>query len=555
MAQQNGMGPNGGPSSLDSPLAVQTSIGQQLGYDPSRVDRSDAAFQPPTPPKVDKENTKIVFRDLPLVTVATSWTVQQVRSALASHLFGIFENSGQLVDAILGDDRVQATLGSRLAGLFGREVRFKPANDSDAAKEVCDAWQDAWLELSRGYALPQMHRYGILMGFQPGQLLWDTSGKIWKPQLRPWHPRYTYYHWSLRTYVALSLDGQLPITPGDGKWVLHAPNGEYRGWVNGAVRACAEPWLIRHFAYRDWARFSEVHGMPLRKAVVPAASSETDRDRFASQLSQLGQETTVMVPAGVDGTNGYDLQLVEATDQAWQSFPGLIDRCDMSIVLALLFQNLTTEVTGGSFAATSAHMDIRQSGIQADNEAWRATIRDQIARPFAFLNFGDADLAPCTDWDVTSRDNLVENAKMLQQFGTAIEVLRRGGVEFKDVEALRKYAGQRFGLEGFPDFTITDPVASGMGGQGGSKLPFTDVDPATVVTVNEARELNGLGPMPGGDVTIAEYHSAKDAEREADATAQKADADVKKEAAKAKPDDGKADGKPAMPAMPAPPKG
>jgi phage gp29-like protein len=310
--------------------------------------------------------------------------------------------------------------------------------------------------------LNECHAYAILMGFMPAQLVWDTSGDVWRPYLRPWHPRYTYYHWALRRYIALSLDGQLAITPGDGKWVLHAPYGEYRGWIRGAIRATAEPWLIRHFAYRDWARFSEVHGMPIRKAVVPAAAGEPDRDRYQAQLTNLGQETTIMVQKGVDGTNDYDLELVEATDAAWQAFPGLIDRCDMSIVLALLFQNLTTEVRGGSFAATEAHMDIRQSGIQADESAWSCTVYNQIARPFAFLNFGDADLAPITNWDVSARQDYVENAKMWQQFGTGVEVLRRGGVEFSDTEALRQYAAERFGLHGLPSFTITDPVSGGL---------------------------------------------------------------------------------------------
>jgi phage gp29-like protein len=441
---------------------LRSSIDQQSGGT-TEVYKGDPGFQPPTDPLTGgvKERTSLVYRDIPLTTIGTNWTVQGVQSALSGHVNGQFDGSGQLVDAILGDDRVQATLGSRISGLFGRELKFKPADDSDAARECCDAWQASWAGLSKGYAMHDMHAYAIFMGFEPGQLLWDTSGPIWTPQLRPWHPRYTYYHWTLRKFIAMTMDGQMPIIPGDGKWVLHSPYGDYRGWIRGAVRSVSEPWLIRHFAYRDWARYSEVHGMPIRKAIVPAAASEEDRDRFQAQLSQLGQETTIMVGAGVDQFNSYDLQLVEASDRSWENFPGLIDRCDMSIILALLFQNLTTEVKGGSLAATEAHMDIRQSGIMADNEAWKTTIRDQIARPFAFLNFGDANLAPFTEWDVTARQDFTENAKMFQQFGTAIEVLRRGGVEFQDVEELRRWATVRFGLGGLPDFQITEPVSAG----------------------------------------------------------------------------------------------
>jgi phage gp29-like protein len=154
-------------------------------------------------------------------------------------------------------------------------------------------------------------------------------------------------------------------------------------------------------------------------------------------------------------------------DASWESFPALIGNCDMSIVLALLFQNLTTEVHGGSLAATDAHMDVRDSGLQDDNAAWRNTLHMQVARPFAYFNFGDADLAPWTEWDVASRAQYAENAKQFQAFGTAVEVMARGGIKFAFVEELRKFAADRFGLDKLPDFTIGDPPAGKGGGGGG----------------------------------------------------------------------------------------
>jgi hypothetical protein len=325
--------------------------------------------------------------------------------------------------------------------------------------------------------------------------------------LRPWHPRYTYYNWDLRRFVALAQGAAVAIEPGDGKWVLHAAKSSARPWIFGAIRAIAEPWMLRHFAFRDMARFSEVHGIPTRIGKVPAVCDPTERAQFETSIASLGSNTAMILPQAVDALDGggYDYSLVEARDTAWESFPGLIDRCDMAIVLALLFQNLTTEVTGGSFAATSSHMDIRQSGLQGDDAAWRNTIYHQIARPFAYLNFGDADLAPWSWRDVEPRADLEGNAKQFQQFGTAIEVLARGGVKFKDTEELRAFAAKAFGLNGLPDFSIGDPIAGGLGG-GTKKIEFTPTDIATFVTVNEARAQEGLAPMPSdGDLTIAEF--------------------------------------------------
>jgi phage gp29-like protein len=493
------------------------------------IAKDDPAFQQPRDATDEgtKQRASLVYRDLPLVSIQNTWAVDQTRGALYSHMAGMFDASAQLWDAILGDDRVVATLGSRISGLFGREVRFKPADDSDAAKECLEAWEKVWPRLSGDAAMTEVHTTAIGMGFGPAQLVWDTSGPVSCPYIRPWAPRFTYYHWPSRRYRALSQDGEIQIVPGDAKWLLHAPFGSYRGWIRGAIRAVAEPWLLRHFAFRDMARFSEVHGMPTRIGMVPAVSDPGERSAFETSLANLGSDAAMILPQGVDGQlgSGYDYKLVEARDRAWEVFPGLIDRCDMAIVLAMMFQNLTTEVKGGSFAATSAHMDIRQSGLQGDNQAWKQTIYEQIARPFAYLNFGDADLAPWTWWDVEPRDDLKGNAQQFKEFGYALEVLARGGIKFKNVEELRAFAAKKFGLDGLPDFEIGEAVVGGLGAKETSKLPFTQVDPAAVVTVDEARELNSLGPLPGGggELTIQEFTAKNTAKHKPAAPAPKGD--------------------------------
>lgn len=415
-----------------------------------------------------RARVQVVLRDIPLIAIQNTWQLPDVAGALASHMVGFFESSAQMADSILGDDRVQATLGSRIGGLFGSEIRFKAANDSAAAKEVLEAWQEDWQRIGEIGPLVELSAYTILMGFSECQMPWDTTGKRWIPTLRPWHPRFSYFNWAIRRYVGFSQDGAVTIQPGDGKWLLHTPFNAYRGWIRGAIRALAEPWIFRHFSIRDWARYTEIHGIPFRKLLVPAAGDRNQIDQFVTAMAQLGRETTVTCPQGVAEGQSYDVQLVEATDTAWEAFPGLRDHCDMSIVLAILFQNLTTEVTGGSQAAMSGHMDIRQGGLSFDNQSWRTTIHNQIAKPYAYLNFGDPDLAPWTDWDVRAKDDYAHNAAQFSAVGTAIEVLRRGGVQFDDEEKLRKWCGETFGLRDMPKIKFVEPVASGGAGASGA---------------------------------------------------------------------------------------
>jgi phage gp29-like protein len=218
--------------------------------------------------------------------------------------------------------------------------------------------------------------------------------------------------------------------------------------------------LIRHFAIRDWARFSEVHGMPTRVGFTPAAADPGERSNFEAQLARLGHETTLLVPRGVDKDVGYGYELVEAKSQAWEAFPGLRDHCDLAIILAIKFQNLTTEITsGGSYAAAKEHGKVDVAQISADNRGWCTTIHRDFARPFAFVNFGDAALAPITDLDVPQapREDYGQNAVAFQQVAAAIASLAQSGVKLGSPEKTRVFIGETFGIHMPEDVTISDP--------------------------------------------------------------------------------------------------
>lgn len=476
MAGENGTNGEGPPkgSDLDSPYTQvvgknpRDEIERALGGDPPPPP-DDPAFPAPSDPLVPTGKTKkrilVRLRELPVITIQNNWTAGQVAAALYGHTIGQFTASGDLIDSITGDDRVQATLGSRIGGLFGSDVLFAPAGDSDAARECYLAWREVWPRIGTEAALSELQLWSLMAGQAFGTLAWDTTKPVWVPQLTQWHLRYFYWHWTLRHFIAITQDGQRVVFPGDAQWVCHAPHGLYRGWMRGAVRPTAEPWLFRHWARRDWARFSEVHGLPTRVGKVPAAADPIERAAFEAALANLGSDTAMIVPQGVEENENYEYELVEAVDTAGKdAFSGLIEHCDRSIVLTLQYQNLTTEVDEGSLAAARVHAAVKQAALQADNRALALTIYQQIARPFAMLNFGDPDLAPWTQWDTTPPEDYEANADRFSKVGTALEMMARGGIKFTDPQQLREFVRKAFGLPNMPDFVIGDPPSSGGGG-------------------------------------------------------------------------------------------
>jgi hypothetical protein len=409
-----------------------------------------------------------------LQAVRNRWQVGDAGEALISNSMGIFDWPAQMWDSITGDDRVQATLDARVDGLLGSELMVTPSTigkykGSDVAKECALAWQDNLARILSESALSERRRWTIGMGWSLGTLNWDMQRAPWIPIYEFYHPRFSYYHWPLMKYVALTMDGQRAVFPGDGNWVLESAGGGvggYRAWMRGAIRAVTEPWLMRHYAYTDWANFSEVHGNPWRIGKVPAAADPTDRSQFEQNLACVGHNTAMIVPQGVDVTNSYGVDLLEAKNTAGgDAFSGLIDRCDRSIILAMQGQNLTTEVDEGSLAAARVHAGVKQSKLKSDERIEALTTYQQIARPFALVNYGDPDIAPVTRRDITPVEDYDSNAKLFQAIGTAIDQMAKGGIRFDDPRDLIRFIRESFGLHSFPSFTIGDPVSSGMGGK------------------------------------------------------------------------------------------
>jgi phage gp29-like protein len=413
----------------------------------------DVAFQPPSDPLQDIGATiaraRIIHREIPNVVVQAGWQVQEVRAAIVDLTAGVFDRPSQLQDAIAADSRVQSAMRSRSGGLLGRPIRFKVPDrfrKDERAKKCLRAWERHWPMMGAEPALLELLETGNSLGFSYAQILWDTGAKVWLPYLQSFNTRYGYYHWNDRHHIAMTLDGQVPVTPGDGHWVLHAPYGQYRGWMRGALRALAQWWLARIYALRDWARYCERHGFPIMLADTPFGADPTDIAAYTSALSGIGQESVLQLPGGPDVTKygKYDLRYLEPADANWQAFKALIEQCNDEITLALLGQNLTSQVKEGSFAAARVHADVRQAILEADARALAKTLYTQVARPFAALNFGDADLAPVVAWDVRPAEDFKVKADTFHAFAGAISSLRTAGFALDNPE---KFA-IRFGLPG-----------------------------------------------------------------------------------------------------------
>lgn len=473
-------------------------------------------LSPGPPPQSGKRPPGGEYGDIP-VSIWADWNVQAIRNAVMGHANGNFGPAGLLVEAMLADDRVQAATNGRIKGVTRCGPVFEPGEDPKR-EEVAEELTEIWPELVPDQELEQMLVWSTHLGFALCELVWEAREELgrWVPRIKPWHPLAIWYNVADRSYYAITTEGSIKVEPDDPKWLLFTPWGSYRGWLRGSVRSVAIPWIVRQFALRDMSRYSEKHGLPMLVAKVPAQAPAEDKARFFSSLRNLGSESNLLLPvqASANGTSGtsWDIDLLEAKDRSWQAFTELRAECDRAITLAVRGTNLTTEVDGGSYAASKTHQEEDADYAAADRKKLAQCLLKQLLRPYCLFNHGDANLAP--KFQLVPPEGQLEPAeiaKVWTEAAAAVSSLEAGGWKVD-----RAQVGERLGLPLKPD--QDEPEEE----EDRPAIQLTPSDVATIVTVNEGRLSQGLERLktpigeddPDGELTIAQFVAKREADPE-----------------------------------------
>lgn len=402
------------------------------------------------------------FYDSP-VPLLTAWDPPSVRVALDNHSLGQFSQSALLLDEMLAYEALDTARSTRVHGVMSHPMELEPSPHASSRKQAIrarDMLRERWDEVMPDYVIDKLITYGEGMGFQAAQLVWTMDERRWWPQIQTWHAALTYYLTTTRSYMAITMEGPAPIVGGDGHWLLHAPHGLYRGWLHAKIRSCAYPWLAAMYALRDWMRFCEVHGLPIKKLKIPSYAYEKQKQDFERLMSNLGSESVVALPQNVDPKSGvgWDVELLEATSLSWQAFEGLLSRCDKRCAIAWLGQNLTTDVDAGSLAAANVHSHVKLEISKSDARLLAHTLNTQLIKKWAEYNFDDVTLAPVVSWRVQESEDLQAKSTAILTAAQAYTTLSQQGLK---IDARRFFEPFGVSIEGVGK--PTQPQAPGGG--------------------------------------------------------------------------------------------
>jgi hypothetical protein len=332
---------------------------------------------------------------LPTVT-QTRWYLEDLERAELNADAGNIEGAARLMTAARKDGVLSGVLSTRTAGLVRLPKKFRGDAEVISALEVGHGHvRSVFDEMFPASELALLAADGELLGVGVGELV-PVEGRDYPVFVRL-PAEFLVYRWYENRWYYRSIAGLIPITPGDGRWILHVPGGRVNPWQHGLWRAIGRAYIRKEHAslYKDAWEAKLAH--PARVAVAPSGAAEEQAESWFQQVLAWGVNTVFgMRP-------GYDVKLVESNGRGFDSFNKTIADQNNEMIIAVAGQTVTVD-GGAGFQNSDIFKSIRADLIKSTGDGLSYTINTQGLPVFIALRFGIEAIeskATVMLWDVT----------------------------------------------------------------------------------------------------------------------------------------------------------
>lgn len=386
------------------------------------------------------------------------------------------------------DLHYRAVLQTRTLAAMGLPIDIQPWDDSAPAKRAADLVRDVLREGDLARLV------GILMdavakGYAVAEIVWDTSGSTWYPReiVRREAHWFTFDRDTgrLLRLVDGSPEGQ-EVPP--YRFILHQPPlASGIPLLGGVARSALWAWVFKSYALRDWARFVELFGQPIRVGKYHQGASPDDVAVLKQAAFSLGSDAAAVIPQEMV------LELVEsgAKSASAELYHKLIDYLDRQVSKAVLGQTMTTD-DGSSLAQARVHAEVRADILRADAAALAETITRDLIGPIVRLNLGEDAPLPVLRL-------LVEEPEDMTALADQVVKLSQAGLPIP-----QSWVREKFGI---PEAAAGEPV---LGGNASASLTgSTDAAPHGEPVANRMANLaeTSGSPMAAVPALHATSHS------------------------------------------------
>lgn len=347
----------------------------------------------------------------------TRWYLDDLEQAEISADMGKLAGAARLMRSARKDGVLSGVLSTRTSGLVRLPKRFRgdPAIVAELEAGPIQS-RSVFDEMFPASELSALAADGILLGVGIGELV-EVPGRDY-PVLVRLDPEFLRYDWRDNRWYFRSIAGEIAITPGDGRWVLHTPGGRMAPWQHGLWRAIGRAYITKEHAREHRDNWEAKLANPARVATAPAGAEETQRLSWFRSVMAWGVNTVFAL------TPGYDVKLLESNGRGADSFRQTIQEQNEEMIVTVAGQTVTT--TGGTgFANADVHKSIRADLIKQTADELAYTINTQGLPVWIVTRFGEDALidGAAVEWDVTPPKDRNSEATALVTAANALALL------------------------------------------------------------------------------------------------------------------------------------
>ena len=317
------------------------------------------------------------------------------------------------------DTHLFSQLQTRKLAVTGLDWEVQPFSQDGTDQEIAAFVEEQLKELD-GFSdnlMDILDAIGKGISFQ--EIEWEyRDGHVVVGNIEYVHQKKFYYD-TLTDALMLRTEafpGGIPLP--ENKFIVHrykARSGHPSRY--GVLRVVAWMYLFKNYDLKDWVSFCEVYGMPLRLGTYDATASEKDKAALMDAIVRMGTDAAGIVPSGTD------IRFIESNKQSSVDIYERLARfCDEQMSKAIVGQTLTSD-SGGSYAQSKTHNDVRKDLTEADCKAVMETVRRDLIRPLVEFNFGVRAHVPYFVLNDTDTDDLKETAEIVNTLAaTGLEI-------------------------------------------------------------------------------------------------------------------------------------
>ena len=231
-------------------------------------------------------------------------------------------------------------------------------------------------------------------GISVTEVLWELSEQQWMPvRLEYRLPQWFDFEPGGRGWVVRRPDqGGDWVELEPWKYVLHQSAAKSGLPIRGGLaRIAAWAWLFKNLTLRDWLRFCEAYGQPIRVGKYDQGASGEDKDVLWRAVANVAADAAAIIPEGMSIEFLQDFTVRGRSNV----YADLVAYIDAQLSVAVLGQTLTTQEGGsGSYALGQVHDRVRGDIERSDARQLAATLRRDLVIPIVELNRGPRENYP-----------------------------------------------------------------------------------------------------------------------------------------------------------------